>query len=137
MSAITIFREIILKQIITEDAKTLTRQQLQDQMKELTSEHKAFEDEKNKMLTEFSLKGADSAQLSKIRQQYDAEAAQFHLRRDELRLSMEAVEQLVIGEERMIGSVEGPYEIKVGDNLEQAVKAEIVLKDGVVVEIRQ
>ncbi|WP_019849415.1 YlqD family protein [Desulfitobacterium sp. PCE1] len=137
MSNITIFREIILKQIITEEGKETSRKELREQLVALNNQQLEFEDKKKKTLTEFSLKGADGAQLDRIRQKFDAEASDFHVRRDELRMNMDALEELVVGEEVVIGSVEGPYDLKVGDTLDGAVNAEIILKDGVVVEIRQ
>jgi hypothetical protein len=134
---ITIFREITLKQIVTEASKEVTRQQLREQLLSLNDEQTSFEEDKNKTLTEFSLKGADATQLNKIRQQFDTEAGKFHVQRDELRRSMLAVDELTVGDEIIIGSVEGPYELKIGEKLATAVRAEIVLKDGIVVEIRQ
>lgn len=137
MASITIFREITLKQIVTEASKEVTRRQLKEQLLALNNEQKNFEEEKNKTLTEFSLKGADVSQINKIRQQFDTEAGKYFVRRDEIRMDMTAVDELTVGDEMIIGSVEGPYELQVGERLDTAVKAEIVLKDGVVVEIRQ
>lgn len=137
MSSITIFREITLKQIVTEASKELTRQQLKEQLLVLNEEQMNFEEGKNKTLTEFSLKGADAPQINKIRQQFDTEAGKYYVRRDEIRMDMLAVDELTVGEEIIIGTVEGPYELKVGENLTAAVKAEIIVKDGIVVEIRK
>ncbi|NLI93538.1 MAG: hypothetical protein GX434_15530 [Peptococcaceae bacterium] len=137
MSSITIFREITLKQIVTEESKERTRQQMREQLVSLNNEQVEFEENKNKTLTEFSLKGADVNQINKIRQQFDTQAAKYHVGRDEIRMNMIALDELKVGEEVIIGSVEGPFEIKVGDRLDTAVKAEIVLRDGIVVEIRQ
>lgn len=137
MSVITIFREITLKQIVTETSKEKTRQLLRERLAALNNEQAEFEENKNKTLTEFSLKGADPAQLNKIRQQFDTQAGKYHVGRDEIRMELSAVEEMKAGEEIVIGSVEGPYELEIGDRLETAVNAEVVLKDGVVVEIRQ
>ncbi|MGI6449979.1 MAG: YlqD family protein [Desulfitobacteriia bacterium] len=137
MSSITIFREITLKQIVTEASKERTRQELRQQLMSLNNDQLEFEENKNKTLTEFSLKGADVNQINKIRQQFDTQATKYHIGRDEIHLNMMALDELKVGEEVVIGSVEGPFEIKIGDKLDVAVKAEIVLKDGIVVEIRQ
>ncbi|ACL18798.1 conserved hypothetical protein [Desulfitobacterium hafniense DCB-2] len=137
MSSITIFREIILKQIVTEQGKETSRRELREQLVALNNEQLEFEENKKKNLTEFSLKGAEGAQLDRIRQKFDAEAADFHIRRDQLRMNMDALEELAVGEEVVMGSVEGPYDLQVGDDLNRAVKAEIIVKDGIVVEIRQ
>jgi len=137
MSVITIFREITLKQIVTETSLEKTQQQLREQLVALNNEQEKFEENKNKTLTEFSLKGADASQINKIRQQFDTQARKYHVQRDEIRMNRLAIDELSLGEEIIIGSVEGPYELKIGDQLEAAVKAEIILKDGVVVEIRR
>ncbi|WP_368292950.1 YlqD family protein [Dehalobacter sp. TBBPA1] len=137
MESIKIFREITLKQIVTEESKERTRKQLREQMVALNDEKTEFEENKNKMLTEFSLKGAEATQLNQIRQQFDSQGTKFHVGMDEIRMNMVSIDELKSGEEIVIGSVEGPYELKVGDKLETATKAEIVFKDGIVVEIRQ
>ncbi|HWQ40996.1 MAG TPA: YlqD family protein [Desulfosporosinus sp.] len=136
MSGITIFREVTIKQIVTENSTEKTHQQLREQLVALNNEQETFEENKNKTLTEFTLKGADVSQINKIRQQFDTQAGKYHVERDEIRMNMLAIDELSVGEEIMIGSVEGPYEVQMGDRLEAALKAEIILKDGVVVEIR-
>ncbi|WP_348980874.1 YlqD family protein [Dehalobacter sp. MCB1] len=50
--------------------------------------------------------------------------------------SIKRVSQFKIGEEIVLASVEGPYELQIGQTLQEATAAEIVIKDGVVVEIR-
>ncbi|HHV65159.1 MAG TPA: hypothetical protein GXX46_08820 [Peptococcaceae bacterium] len=137
MRSITIFREITIKQIITEKAKEVTRRQLEDELLAIYNKQRELEEKKNKMITEFALKGADEFQLEQIRKKFDSEASDYHRRQDEIRTCLAEIDDLKIGEEAVIGSIEGPYELKVGDNLDSAVKAEIILKDGVVMEIRQ
>lgn len=137
MGSITIFREITIKQIITEKAKEVTRRQLKDELLALNNKQRALEERKNKMITEFSLKGADEFQLDHIRKQFDSDVSELYKRQDEIRTCLSEIDDLIVGEEAVIGSIEGPYELKVGENLNTAVKAEIILKDGVVMEIRQ
>ena len=137
MAAITIFREITLKEIVTEESKARSRQQMREELLVLNNEQLEFEENKNQTLTEFSLKGAEAAQLNQIRQQFDTQATKYHVRRDEITMNMLAIDELKEGELVVIGSVEGPYELQVGDSLADAVKAKIILKDGVVVEIKQ
>lgn len=136
MKSITIFREIILKQIVTESSKAKVQQQLNEQLTALENELSELEENKNKTLTEFSLKGAEDGHLQHIRRQWETTRAQYQVQRDQIRMDMLATDELRIGEEVPIGSIEGPYELKIGERLDQAVHAEIVLQDGVVVEIR-
>jgi len=137
MSKITIFREITLSQIVTEEFKEATRQKLRQELFILDQEQMKFEEEKNKTLTEFSLKGANVSQINQMRQHFETEASKFHVRRDEIRASMISVDELKLGEKVVIGSIEGPCDLRVGDKLDAAINAEIVLKDGIIVEIRQ
>ncbi|MGI1659256.1 MAG: YlqD family protein [Desulfitobacterium sp.] len=131
-----IFREITLKQIVTESSKMKVRQQLNEQLTALERELAEFEENKNRTLTEFSLKGAEEAHLQQIRRQWEMTRAQYQTQRDQIRMEMVAADELEVGEEIIIGSIEGPYELKVGEPVDQAMHAEIILKDDIVVEIR-
>ncbi|MDR1320177.1 MAG: YlqD family protein [Gracilibacteraceae bacterium] len=133
---LTIFREIILKQIVTESSIETARGQILAQLEDLNREQEAFKAHKDKTLTEITLKGAEAQQLTLAREKFDVQITQFNLQRDELRRNMMTLGELKVGEERVVGSVEGPCEVKVGDRLDQATQAEIILKDGVIVEIR-
>ncbi len=136
LERVEIFRQIAIKQIVTAESKEAALTQLQAEMEKVGEEQKAFEADKTKLLTEASLKGADQAQLARFRQHFETDGAHFQVRQDELHQQIEAVKNMELGEEVAIGSVEGPYQLQVGQALEDALKAEIVLKDGVVVEIR-
>ncbi len=136
MSSIPIFRQIIIKQIVTESSQNITRKQINDELIALGNEQAEFEANKNKTITEFSLKGADTTQISKIRQNFDHEAARFHVTRDELKMKLISLDKLKIGEEILSGYIEGPYVLRVGVQLDEATKAEVIVKDGQVVEIR-
>lgn len=137
MSTINIFRQITVKQIVTENSKEITRQQLNEALLALDQEQLEFEQGKNKTITEFSIKGADLSQINKIRQHFDTEVGKFHVQRDEIRISLDQLHELIVGDEITLGTIEGSYELKLGDKLDSATKAEVVVKDGIVVEIRQ
>jgi uncharacterized membrane protein len=137
MSSIPIFRQIRIKQIVTENSRNATRKQLNDELVVLDNEQAEFEENKNKTITEFSLKGADVSQINKIRQKFDQEAAKFHVMRDELQMKLMSLDELKIGEEILGGYIEGPYVLEVGAQLDDATKAEVIIKDGQVVDIRQ
>jgi len=136
MQSITIFREITLKQIVTKESKEITRQQMLAQMDELTREIKEIEDSKDRAIQEFTLKGAELTHLGKLRQQFDIEIAKLHVSQDELQAQIASLDELEVGQEIIAGSVEGPWELSVGDSMEAATNSEIVIKDGIIVEIR-
>lgn len=136
MAGITIFRQIIIKELVTEESKRknieIINQEL-SQINEILIEH---DEKKNKALTEVSLRGADQVQVDKFRQQFNSEAAHYHTKRDELLVRISNENELVVGEENVIGTVEGPFELKVGQSLNEATGTEIIIKDGVIAEIK-
>jgi hypothetical protein len=136
MSSITIMREIILKQIVTERSKEITKERINNEVASLKEEIDAYEEEKNKTITEFTLRGAEEVHLKTLRQKFDAEMGKFFIRREELSLEMESINALQENEEIVIGSVEGPVDLKVGDSFQALSQTQIVLKDGVIVDIR-
>ncbi|MDR1961460.1 MAG: YlqD family protein [Gracilibacteraceae bacterium] len=133
---ITIFREIALKQIVTQKSKDIALKQLHDQLTELMAEIEAYEEEKTRMLTGFALRGGEGGQMENLRRQLDGESSRFFVRKDELMRQIGEVQNLREGEEIPAGSVEGPRVLQVGDDFAALAKAEIVLKDGMVAEIR-
>lgn len=137
MSGITIFRQIMIKELVTENSKSKKIKQINDEINSVLKELKEFNDQKTKALTEASLRGADQNQMDRFRQQFESEAARYHLHHDELLKKIVGVEQLAVGEEIAIGSVEGPFELKAGQTLQEATAAEIVIKDGTIIEIRR
>jgi uncharacterized protein (DUF3084 family) len=133
---ITIFREIALRQIVTKQSKDISLQRLHDQLTELMAEIDSFEEEKNKLLTGFALRGGEGTQVDGLRKQLDGESQRFFRRKDEIMQQINEVQSLREGEEIAAGSLEGPWELKVGDDFTALAGAQIVLKDGIVAEIR-
>ncbi|MDR1603946.1 MAG: YlqD family protein [Gracilibacteraceae bacterium] len=133
---ITIFREIALRQIVTKQSKDISLGQLHDQLTELMTEIDNFESEKNKLLTGFALRGGEGSQVDDLRKQLDGESHRFFRRKDELMRQINEVQALREGEEIAVGSLEGPWELKVGDDFTALAGAQIVLKDGIVTAIR-
>jgi hypothetical protein len=136
MSGITIFRQILIKEVVTDDSKEKKIKQINEAITEALERIKEFDENKSKALTEASLRGADQNQLDRFRQQLESEAAQYYIERDELMHRMDGINQLAIGEEVVLASVEGPFELQIGQTLQEATAAEIVIIDGVIVEIR-
>jgi hypothetical protein len=95
-----------------------------------------FEEEKSKMLTGFALRGGEGTQVENLRKQLDSESQRFFRRKDEIMRQISAVQELREGEEIAAGSVEGPRELRIGDDFTALARAQIVLRDGIIVELR-
>ena len=76
-------------------------------------------------------------QLNDFKKQLQQERARQTAAKSDLLMKIEQAKKLVIGTEFVQGPLEGPVEVKIGDNLYKKVGgAEIIVKDGVVQEIR-
>ncbi|MDR0434341.1 MAG: YlqD family protein [Gracilibacteraceae bacterium] len=133
---ITVFREIALRQIVTQQSKDISLRQLHDQLTKHMEEIDNFEEEKNKLLAGFALRGGEGADVENLRKRLDEESRRLFQGKDEIMRQINAVRELREGEEIDAGSVEGPVEIKAGDDFTALARAQIVLRDGVVVDIR-
>lgn len=136
MESVRILRQVVIKEIITEESKHNALKAINDEIMEIAVVQKEFEEKKTKALTEASLKGADQNQLIQFRARFDAESAQYHMRRDELIGQSADVGALELGSEVLIAEAEGPVDIKVGDKLSDLTGVTIVVENGVIVEIR-
>ncbi|MEA4901605.1 YlqD family protein [Desulfitobacterium sp.] len=136
MESIEIFREILIKELVTEESKKNKIDQCNAEVAAIDQELREFQERKNKALTEASLKGADKAQLESFRQHFDAESQHYHTSRDELLMRIDGIYNQEVGSEVVIGSVEGPYNLRIGRKLSDATASVILLKEGVVIDIR-
>ena len=73
--------------------------------------------------------------MDRFRDQFDAEVARLNVRRDELLRRIEEVNLQEVGSQVVIGSVEGPYTLKVGQQLDEATSAYILLQEGKIIDI--
>jgi hypothetical protein len=122
--------------IVTEDLKN-----------RLTEEFKAAIDDVQQQIDQFDfrarhalaeLQRADLNRAMAARQQIDAEKRRLEAVKRELQERSGEVVKMEIGSEYPRGTIEGLTEISVGDNLyEKLAGYQILVKDGVVVEIRK
>ena len=72
-----------------------------------------------------------------VRQQVETERQKRLERKSQLLDRLKDVARLEPGAEIVHGTVQGPVRVKVGDDWEKALSAEVLLEDGVVVAIRE
>lgn len=121
---ITVLRNVTVKVIVTEDFKSRLASEMQEAARRLEAEASALEAQAKKARPE------DSASLL-------SEAAQRLERRQRLLDQLKDVAKLALGAEVTQGAVQGTAEVVPGDVWAQVGEAEVVLRDGVVVEIRE
>ncbi len=134
MASITVQRPVVIKTIVTESFKRLYTQDLEDAIKRV----EAIAQQIDVQARRFDLERQVNPQSRALRQQLELERARQDAARAELQARLREAEDLQLNEEFVQGTIEGTVEIAVGDNLfEKISRTELIVKDGIVLEIRE
>ncbi|HLW46214.1 MAG TPA: YlqD family protein [bacterium] len=134
MPSITVQRPIVIKTIVTEGFKRLYVADLEDAIKRV----EAVVQQIDVQARRFDLERQVSPQSRMVRQQLEIERARQDAARAELTARLHEAQDLKINDEFTQGTIDGVTELSVGDNLfDKISRAEIVVKDGIVMEIRE
>ncbi|MDQ7819847.1 MAG: YlqD family protein [Armatimonadota bacterium] len=130
---ITISRPVVIKAIVTEGFKRTYIQDLEEAIRRV----EALEQQLDSQIRRAELERTITPQVRALRQQLELERARQEAARAELQMRLREAQQLELNTEFAQGTVESLVEVNVGDNLFTKLgRAEIVVKDGIVVEIR-
>ncbi|MDQ0253738.1 hypothetical protein J2S74_001110 [Evansella vedderi] len=130
-----IIKKVTVKQILTEKSKTRLKEQFLSRQYQLNKEiqqlefvlHKKLKENKNNLKYQTSLKESFSREVQKRKDR---------IRQTEFKLGQ--LDELELGSELREGTIQMIERIAEGDNWEEIMKGtEIVIKDGIVHEIRQ
>jgi hypothetical protein len=134
MASITVQRPVVIKAIVTESFKRLYIQDLEDTIKRV----EAIVQQIDVQIRRMDLERQITPQTKTLRQQLELERARQEAARAELQARLREAEALELNQEFVQGTLEGTVEISVGDNLfDKIARTEIVVKDGIVMEIRE
>jgi hypothetical protein len=129
-------RVVMVKAIVTEAFKDNLVKELERAIKNIDLQVSRMEQQSVAYLEGLKKKGLMSKAAS-YKQQLDDEKARQGAAKADLMLKIEEAKKLVMGTEFVQGPLEGPVSVSVGDNLYKKVGgAELIVKDGVVTEIR-
>lgn len=127
--SLTIRRPVTVKVRVTEAFQKAMGAQLQDTVRRLDAELAQIDAQLKKS-------GGDGADRALV-QQLGAERQKRLERRAKVLEDMKELARLSPGAEIVQGTVEGPVEVRVGDDWNRLFSVEIVVEDGKVVEIRE
>jgi hypothetical protein len=131
---ITINRPVVIKAIVTESFKRLYVQDLEDAIKRVDTIQQQLVSQIRRAELERTL----TPQARAIRQQLEVDAVRQDSAKAELEMRLREAQQLELNSEFTQGTVESLVEVSVGDNLFSKLgRAEIVVKDGIIMEIRE
>ncbi len=131
---ITVVRPVVVKAIVTETFKRQYLAELEDTAKRL----EAVIGQIDTQIRRTELERQITPQSRAIRQQLEIERSRQEAARMELAARLREAEALELQSEFSQGTVESMVDLSVGDNFfTRLARAEIVLKDGIVIEIRE
>ncbi len=133
--ALTIRRPITVKSIVTDLLKDSLLNDLQTALQKLEQDIQQLEFQGKKLLTD--LEKQNPQRVAVFKQQLDGERQKRADAKKELLQKMQAVQALELAQEVIHSTVEGVWEVEVGQNWKDIQGSEIVLKDDVVIEIRE
>ena len=136
MPSITVKRPIQVIAIVTEDLKQELMQELQEAADGTQQRIEQMEFQGRRYLADVQRNNLTQAMA--VRQQLEKEKTKYEDIKKELQQRMQEVTALEIGSEYARGTLESEVQIAVGDNLfEKLGRAQVVIKDGVIQEIRE
>ena len=134
MASITLQRPVVIKAIVTEAFKRLYMADLEDAIKRVD----AMVQQIDVQARRFELERQVNPQTRAIRQQLDIERNRQEATRVDLQARLREAQELELNTEFTQGTIEGMVDVSIGDNLfDKISRTEIIVKDGIVLEIRE
>lgn len=135
-------RAINVKAVVTPRWKEEAQQQLQGQINQLDGQLQQLETQGQRMIAELQKQnpsGADPAmmqQVSGIQNQVNQRKSEILEKKNQILQQLQQVQTLEMDQEVNQGQIEGFFRIETGDNLIRKMQVEVLLRDGIVEEIR-
>jgi YlqD protein len=134
MASITVQRPVVIKAIVTEAFKRLYIADLEEAIKRVDAIVQQIEVQSRR----FELERQVTPQTRNLRAQLELERTRQDATRMELQARLHEAQQLQLNTEFTQGTLEGTVDVAVGDNLfDKISRTEILVKDGIVLEIRE
>ncbi|NLU42391.1 MAG: 16S rRNA processing protein RimM [Firmicutes bacterium] len=135
MKSINVKRTIIVKTIVTEKFKEEMLDTIKASLNRIELELQQMEFQGKRTLS--GLEKQNVKQAVSLRQQLEAEREKRFEAKKRLQNQQQEVSEWQIGDEVIQGTLEGYVDLQIGDSIRSILGSEIVVKDGVVVEIRE
>ena len=141
-NSLTVKRQVIVKTIVTEDFKNRAENELMNEVKLINSQINHIQAQLNQIIQQFQQGTAlgssiDPREADQIINEFNAKLQQLLTLKQNLQQEISNIKTSKPGETIITGSLENYVEIKPGDNIyDKLVNKEIIVKDGIVQEIR-
>jgi hypothetical protein len=129
-------RIVMVKAVVTEAFKDNLVRELERTVANMDMQLSQMENQSKNYMEDLKKKGM-LQQVTQFKNQLANEKARIQAQKQDLLNKIQEAKGLVLGSEFVQGPLEGPVDVAVGDNLYKKVgAAEILVKDGVIAEIR-
>jgi DNA repair exonuclease SbcCD ATPase subunit len=141
-SSLMLKRPITVKAIVTDRWKQEVQQQLQTQINQLDKQTQQLEAQGNNAIGEIQkqTKNPSSPQIVKqienIQSQLNQKKGELLNKKNQLLQQLQQVQTLELNQEVIQAQMESFFRIEKGDNLVQKLNVEVVIRDGIVEDIR-
>ncbi len=129
-------RVVMVKAIVTQAFKDNLMKELDRAIKNLDTQGQQMDFQAKTYMEDLKKKGMIS-QMTAFKHQLEEEKGRQAAAKADLQAKIEEAKKLTLNTEFVQGPLEGPVTVKMGDNLYKKIgAAEILVKDGVIQEIR-
>lgn len=135
MEEMTLRVPVAVKAKVTEDLKAKIVTDLEGRLEMVNRDLETIEFQAQRILADAAK--VDATSLTAIRQQIDEEKNKRLAFKEEVTAKLKEAQDLVLGTEIPQGILEQTITVKMGDNLDALMGAEILLEDGKIVAFRQ
>ncbi|MDJ0900046.1 MAG: YlqD family protein [Xenococcus sp. MO_188.B8] len=141
-SSLMLKRPITVKAIVTSRWKEEVQQQLQNQITQLDKQIQQLEMQGQRTIEEFQKKASNPSgaqvtkQVENIQSQVNQKKGESLNKKNQLLQQLQQVQLLELDQEVVQAQMESFFRIEKGDNLVKKLNVEVVLRDGIVEEIR-
>ncbi|AFZ36974.1 hypothetical protein Sta7437_3473 [Stanieria cyanosphaera PCC 7437] len=135
-SSLMLKRPVTVKAIVTTRWKEEVQVQLQGQIQQLDEQMQQIDMQGQRTIEEIQKKGASNPQIDNIKSQVNQKKSELLNKKNQLLQQLQQVQLLELDQEVVQAQMESFFRIEKGDNLVRKLNVEVVLRDGVVEEIR-
>ncbi|MDB9494891.1 YlqD family protein [Spirulina major CS-329] len=139
---LTIKRPVVLKVIVTPRWKEEVTQQLQTQATQLDQQLQDIDMQGQRAIAEVQKQGVALTnpqalqQIEAIQTQVNQKKNELQQRKNQLLQQLDQLDKVEMEQEVAQGQIDGTCTVAVGDNLVKKLQVEVVVRDGIVQEIR-
>lgn len=137
-SNLVLKRPVNVKVIVTPAWQEEAQKQLQAQINQIDQQLSQIEQQGQKAIAEIKKQGSPQVgqQMDNIQIQVNQKKNEMLQKKNQFLQQMQQVQLLELGQEVVQAQMESYFEVQEGDNLVEKLNVEIVLRDGVIEEIR-